>query len=275
MARILSISSQIVAGHVGHSASVFPLQCLGHEVMALPTILLPYHPGHGSPPPASIVRTDADTLEAVLTALEARGWLDGLDAVFTGYFAAAEQARLAAYWIERLKRASDCLYFCDPVLGDEGTDLYVAEDIALAMRDLVTLADIASPNRFEYRWLTGRDPSPGEPDAPGWKDVGPDWIVTSAAEAADWVETWVLAGSDSARLRTARIADPPKGTGDLFAGLALGRLLNGSRLADAAANAVSSVADTLLLGRGRSELALVDARDCFADPQSQVERHVF
>ena len=48
MARVLAISSQVARGHVGLAAIVPALQGLGHEVIALPTVLLSNHPGHGT-----------------------------------------------------------------------------------------------------------------------------------------------------------------------------------------------------------------------------------
>ena len=41
--NILSIQSHVVYGHVGHQASTFPLQRLGHEVWSLPTVLYSNH----------------------------------------------------------------------------------------------------------------------------------------------------------------------------------------------------------------------------------------
>ena len=43
---ILSIQSEVVAGHVGNAAARFALQRLGHEVWAVPTVLLSSHAGH-------------------------------------------------------------------------------------------------------------------------------------------------------------------------------------------------------------------------------------
>ena len=57
--RLLSISSQVAFGPVGNSAAVPALQARGHEVLAIPTIMLSNHPGHG--PPAGF-RTTADDL---------------------------------------------------------------------------------------------------------------------------------------------------------------------------------------------------------------------
>ena len=47
MARILAISSHVVRGNVGLAATVPALQSLGHEVWALPTVLLASRPGFG------------------------------------------------------------------------------------------------------------------------------------------------------------------------------------------------------------------------------------
>jgi pyridoxine kinase len=47
MAKVLAISSHVVRGHVGLAATVPALQYLGHEVWALPTVLLSSRPGLG------------------------------------------------------------------------------------------------------------------------------------------------------------------------------------------------------------------------------------
>ena len=47
MAKVLAISSHVVRGAVGLAATVPALQYLGHEVWALPTVLLSSRPGLG------------------------------------------------------------------------------------------------------------------------------------------------------------------------------------------------------------------------------------
>ena len=42
--HVISIQSQVVHGHVGNSAAVFPMQTLGVTVAAVPTTLLSNHP---------------------------------------------------------------------------------------------------------------------------------------------------------------------------------------------------------------------------------------
>jgi pyridoxine kinase len=43
---VIVISSHVVRGSVGNRAAVFALETLGYPVWALPTVILPWHPGH-------------------------------------------------------------------------------------------------------------------------------------------------------------------------------------------------------------------------------------
>lgn len=44
MTRVTSIQSQVVHGHLGDSAAIYPLRAKGAEVVAVPTALLSNHP---------------------------------------------------------------------------------------------------------------------------------------------------------------------------------------------------------------------------------------
>ena len=145
MAKILAISSQVVFGPVGLNAIVPALQAEGHDVLALPTVTLSNHPGHGKP------AGGAHDLASLIEALENINAFDRLDAVITGYFASAEQIDIAAALIEKLNPK---IILIDPVLGDHGK-LYVPLAVAEAIRDhLIPQATIAMPNAFELSWLT-------------------------------------------------------------------------------------------------------------------------
>ena len=153
MARVLAISSHVVRGHVGLAASVPALQWLGHEVWALPTVLLASRPGLGR-----LVRREmpAADLAAMLSALESDGCWAALDAVLAGYFPSPRAVTVAAEAIRRIGQTKPGIpVLVDPILGDAGR-LYVAQETAEAIRrELVPLATIATPNRFELQWLTG------------------------------------------------------------------------------------------------------------------------
>ena len=151
---VIVISSHVARGSVGNRAAVFALETLGHPVWAVPTVLLPWHPGHG---PATRIVPEPEQFSAFMMDLERAPWLGEVAAVLSGYLGDAGQAVHVAVLVEVVKAKNpNAIYVCDPVMGDAG-GLYVAEAVAEAMRDLLMpIADIATPNRYELEWMSGQ-----------------------------------------------------------------------------------------------------------------------
>ncbi len=212
MARILSISSQVVFGPVGNTAAVPAMQALGHEVLQIPTVLLSNHPGHGAP--TSTV-TDSSLLLDLATKVLA---LTPIDAVMTGYFVNAAQVEIVSRLI---KSVNPKCVLIDPVIGDHGK-LYVAGETASAIRDhLLPLATITTPNIFELGWLTSRTvASHQEAVSAARTFAAAETIVTSLHHGSD-IET-VLVTQDAEYTTASPVRDNvPNGTGDFLAGLYL------------------------------------------------------
>jgi pyridoxine kinase len=231
MARVLAISSQVAYGPVGLTALVPPLQAKGHEVLAVPTVTLSNHPGHG--PPAGF-RTRPEDMRAIFAALQGLGGLAGIDAILTGYFASPEQVHEAAQVIRAINPA---VVLVDPVIGD-GEALYVPEAVAQAIRDLLLpLATIITPNRFELAWLT-RQPVDDESQATvaaRLTGIG-EVLVTSVPDKGNELTTLLVTPGGSFRHRSSRLPQVPHGTGDFLSGAFLaGRLTlsEGEALAEA------------------------------------------
>ncbi len=216
MARLLIISSQVMRGRVGGSLAMPALECLGHEVWALPTILLSTRPGYGTVNKESF---PPEGMTAFTDALQADGALDNLDGVLTGYFPSAAHVETAASIVKRAKTTNaDCVYVCDPVMGDTDKGLYIAEDAAAAVRDkLVPLADIITPNLFEMEWLTGTADPLQAAKALGRETT----IVTSAETTETHIYNVLISGANLQKRGTKRFAAVPNGTGDLFSALVL------------------------------------------------------
>jgi pyridoxine kinase len=255
MARILAISSHVARGHVGLAASVPALQWLGHEVWALPTVVLASRPGLGR-----LVRREmpAADLAAMLQALESDGCWAALDAILTGYFPSPEAVTAAAEAIARIARAKPGIaVLVDPVLGDGGR-LYVARETAEAIRrELVPLATIAIPNRFELQWLTGA-PIAGAADLEGAaRRLGPETVVvTSAFETRETISTTLVTRSGSVERASPLRAGIPNGPGDLLAGLLLGHNLVGRSPTAALTAALADLDRVLAASVGQPVLRL-------------------
>jgi pyridoxine kinase len=260
MARILAISSQVASGHVGLSAMVPAWHALGHEVIALPTVLLANHPGRQA---TSGVRIEPDVLRSMLATLEANGRLEGLDAILTGYLPSAAHVAMAQEAVRLCKsKSARAIYLCDPVLGDDPKGLYIDPAAAAAIRDeLVPMADIVTPNRFELAWLTGL--AVDGPDAALIAARSLDrslTIATSIPAAGDMLATMAIGRGGVEKRLVRRRADAPNGTGDLLAALILDGVLYPERpLGRVLDDAVLAVERILVASAGRPEMALIDA----------------
>lgn len=258
MGTVLSISSQVVRGHVGNSAVAPAMRALGHDVWPVPTVILSNHPGHGS---CAGVMIQADDMEAMLVELWNSGWLTGCDAVLTGYFRDRTQVAAAAELIRALKgQKTDLLYCCDPVIGDHPGGLYVAEEIAVDLREqLLPLADMAVPNRFELEWLSGRPADTVRNALQAAKSLGlPDVTVTSVPAPDDHLAVARLVGSDAFVVTVDRLKQVPHGIGDLTTAFVLAGVLNGETPGEGLGNAVARSRHVLAASHMRDELNLTD-----------------
>lgn len=270
---VIVISSHVARGSVGNRAAVFALETLGFPVWAVPTVLLPWHPGHG---PATRIVPDAEQFAAFLGDLENAPWLGEVAAVLTGYLGAAGQADAVAALVEKVKAKNpSALYVCDPVLGDKA-GLYVPEPTATAIRDrLMPLADLATPNRYELEWLTGARAPDTAATISAARKAGPaSMLVTSAPTGHDGRLANLLVTRDSAlRAEHDAIAKAPNGTGDLTAALFLAHTLCGLDADRALALTTGSVVEILdkAAARGADELMLETDRPSLSQPQTMID----
>lgn len=244
MARVLAISSQVVYGPVGLNCIVPALQSGGHEVLAIPTILLSNHPGHGKPEGRATALAE---MSAMIAALEKLGTFENLNAVITGYFASAEQIEVVASLIAKLKCK---IILIDPVLGDHGK-LYVGQAVAEAIRDkLLPLATIVTPNAFELSWLTGLPTSNSEEAVHAARSLGvAEVIATSVVKSVSELSTLRIVSGQAETITAPIEAKVPNGTGDLLSGLYLSGIL-GPRPQSAFADAMAKLQQTIKHSKG-------------------------
>jgi len=268
---IIVISSHVVRGTVGNRAAVFALETLGFPVWAVPTIVLPWHPGHG---PATRIVPPADAFTAMLADLERAPWLGEVGGVLTGYLGDARQAEPVARLIAKVKAVNpSALHICDPVIGDRG-GLYVPERTAEAIRDkLLPLADIATPNRFELDWLTRRTSTDTATIIEAARTAGPATMIVTSAPAGDGRMGNLLVQREGAWLAGHEAIDkPPNGLGDMTAALFLAHRLGGLAPRDALVRTTGSVFDCLsaAVSRGSDELMLETDADLVRAPSTRL-----
>ena len=257
MSTVVSIQSQVVAGHVGNAAAVPQMQAAGLTVLAVPTVLFSNHPGHGR------FRgrvTDPTLVADLLLGLEEHGVLDDTVSIVSGYLGSRETGEAVAAFVDRaLVAGPGILYVCDPVMGDTGSGVFVAPGVVEVLRDeLVRRAHVLTPNQFELGLLVTERPVA----APGTGSVddlaaaartllGPAQlgVVVTGCYLVDTepgvIETVVVEGDTVTRVPSIKESDAPNGTGDLFNGALTAALATGATLADAARSAADAVSRAL------------------------------
>lgn len=255
---VIAISSYVMRGKIGNRAIVFALESLGYNTWSVPTVVLPWHPGHGR---ATRLQFEGEAFAAALGELGQSRWRSEVRAVITGYLANAAQADAIATLITSLRAENpELIYLCDPVIGDEG-GLYVAPETACAIRDrLLPLADITTPNRFELAWLTGRTLPDNTAAIDAALALGPAQVVVTSAHSMlkDGAAALYVDGKQALLAEHKLIENPPNGLGDLFSALFLAARLADAPPAEALEKSTASVFEALsrAVREGADELTL-------------------
>jgi len=269
--RVLSIQSSVAYGHAGNSAAVFPLQRLGHEVVAVHTVHLSNHTGYGAT--RGLWHTPGE-VGSVLEGIAERGVLPTIGAVLSGYLGDPEMGAVVLAAVASVKAANpEAVYCCDPVMGDVG-GFFVRPGIPEFFRDTVLPhTDVLTPNHFELEFLSGSSlPSLASvlEAADAVREQGPRVVlVTSVLHPeipADHLDTVVVSDDGAWAVTTPILPVTTAGSGDLTAALFLAHLHSGP--AEALARTVSSVYAVLATtaASGSSEIELVASQAVIADP---------
>ena len=275
--NVISIQSQVAFGHVGNSAAVFPMQVHGIDVMAVPTTLLSNRPGYKT------IRgrvLEEELLADLLRGIEERGAVETAQMILSGYLGSAGNAEVVADFVARAKAKNPALkYCCDPVLGDRDRGLFVHADIPPLVRDLLCpMADIVTPNHFEFEWLSGTKATTVEQLVTAARAFMPrSTLVVTSAELADTpdnaIESVAIECADAWRVRTPRLPINPNGTGDLFAALLTAARVRGLNTPDALSHAASAIFAVLerTAAAGTEEMRIVASAAQLVNPDRKFE----
>jgi pyridoxine kinase len=221
----------------GSLSAVIPiLSAMGIQVCSLPTAILSTHTG-------GFTKFHFRDLTADMRCIVDH-WRQlslSFDGIYSGFLGSSEQIEIVDDFIRAFRKDST-LVVIDPVLGDDGK-LYDTMGACMVdgMRSLIASADVITPNITEAALLLGLSgPATvsGTGEVKAWAralgDLGPKCvIITSVPEEHDR-GTSVLA-FDKGTGRFWKVACPYipacyPGTGDIFASVITGSLLQGDSL---------------------------------------------
>ncbi|MCH4239468.1 MAG: pyridoxamine kinase [Oscillospiraceae bacterium] len=214
------------------------LSSMGNEVCCLPTAVLSSHTG-GLP---GVVKKDM-TEEMPGFLRQWKALKIPFDGIYTGFLGNATQIEIVQEFIKTF-RGAGTLVMVDPAMADHGSlyATYTAE-MAEGTKKLCRQADIIVPNMTEAAMLLDEDYREG-PYTRTWVEetlhrltaLGPRVVVLTGV----WFAPELLGAAAYDRVTgetsyalSRHVPGSYPGTGDLFASVLLGALLNGHKLRDA------------------------------------------
>ena len=236
------------------------LSAMGAQVVPIPTALLSSHTGGFT---GLYFRDLTEDMRKIIAHFDELGLT--FDSVYSGFLGSAEQIEIVADFIRRFGEGA--LVAVDPVMGDDGK-LYqtYTEDLVEGMRRLCSIADVITPNLTEACFLVQREMpvlplancAQAEELARSLCDelsrrFGTKKIVVTGLHYNKMLANACFEGGELALVETPCFPRSFPGTGDIFASVLVGALMNGMELYDAVRKAADFTCHTIALSQDSPE----------------------
>lgn len=250
--KVAVINDYSSFGRCSLAASVPILSAMRIQCCAVPTAVFTNHTGFRNFSYADMT----DRMDAYIADWRATGL--SFSAIASGYLASERQIDYVRRFVDAFSASptptpTSPLVFIDPVMGDYGK-LYPSfrREVAEGLRALVPLADYLAPNLTEACVLAdcSYDPEMSEREiaalaaqlmTPRTKGL----VITGVPREGELVNFVLTPGAPLRTISTEKIGPDRSGTGDVFASVILGGLVNGKTLAEAVEKAVSFVSQAV------------------------------
>lgn len=263
--QLLVVSDIAGYGKVALSVMIPVLSKLGVNTHNLPTAVVSNTLDYGK---FEILDT-TDFMGKTLSVWDELGFK--FDAVTTGFVCNKDQVDMIVEYCKRPEN-KDCLVFCDPIMGDEGS-LYPGMDASIIdnMRTLMRCADYVVPNYTEAALLTGHKYS-SNPDTAevrsivdGLRELGPrSVIVTSVlSDNTHYVSCYDHVEDRYFDIPFDNIDMRFPGTGDIFSAVLTAGILNGDTLYTSVLRAMNLVCSLIEKNLGcKDAFRGIDIENC-------------
>ena len=248
MKHVLTIQDLSCVGRCSATVALPVLSAMGVQCSLLPTAVLSTHSAY----PGFLCRDLTEDLGPMASHWGSLGI--GFDGLYTGYLASPQQAAAVASILDRFRSKAQVV-LVDPAMADHGK-LYsgLPENFPEAMLALCRRADVILPNLTEAALLAGRayhpNPDAGELEAllTGLLALGPKAVlITGVGDRPGTTGFW--GGDREGRRFSYGLTPYPQsrhGTGDLFAAVVMGTLIQDENLENAGKKAADFVLRCLL-----------------------------
>lgn len=251
MKKVIAIHDLSCYGRASLTTIIPIMSVMGIQVCPMPTAVLSTHTG-GFGKPA--VLDLSDFIQGTK-----KHWKElslETQCIYTGYLGSAEQSKIIKEIISAFKK-ENTLLVVDPVLGDNGK-LYSSLDhnTVSAMKELVVVADVITPNITEVALLLDKkiedvnNAVEVEKYLTDLSKLGPKKIVITSAPSLkgdEYLDTITYNKDESivSRISMKKINKSYPGTGDAFASVLIGKLMEDVSLEESAEIASKYIAKSV------------------------------
>lgn len=242
MKKIAAIHDLSGFGRASLTVAIPILSYMGYQVCPLPTAILSAHSEYKDFRSFDLT----DQMQGIID-----HWKElhlHFDAIYSGYLASTRQMDIVARFFNDFGDKNNFI-LVDPVLGDHD-QLYpgMNPEMIVGMRKLCAKARVITPNLTEAAFLLNKATTTGvtRQEAVDWchqlSELGPEYVIITSAPSDNTKNVVTIAYNKTDR-RTWIVASdyvPASypGTGDAFASVITGCLLNGDSLPEAVDRAV-------------------------------------
>lgn len=228
MKRVVTMQDLSCLGKCSLTVAHPVLSAMGLSCSVLPTAVFSTHTGF----PGPVIRSLQDFARPAMDQWQAIG--ARFDGILTGYLANEQQAALALELMERFS-GPDTLVVHDPAMGDHGRRYSgIGPEVAQAHRQLCAKASLILPNATEVSLLTGL-PYREQPDeswcregARALAELGCGSVMLTGLQPQEGqVGFFFSDGNEDFVWAAPRVPRACHGTGDIFAAVVMGGLVQG------------------------------------------------
>lgn len=225
------------------------ISALKIQACVLPTAILSVHTGF----PTYYIDDYTDRMKSYM-----ENWKENnltFDGISTGFLGSVQQIELVLDFLRTFKKEGTTV-IVDPVMGDYGK-LYSSytEELCRGMRHLLPYADVITPNLTEAcRLLQIPYPEDGRTTLAELRDMagalsglGPGKLVITGIHCGEDIGNYIYErGAEPQLLKTKKIGSDRSGTGDVFAGIVSGIVVQGRPLTEAVRTAADFITKTMI-----------------------------
>lgn len=265
--KIAVVSAFAGFGHCSLAMALPVISALGVQCCPVPTSVLSNNTAY----PDCFFVDFTDKMQPYLETWEKLGLQ--FDGIYTGFLGSEHQAAIVQRMLKKF-RQPNTVVVVDPVMGDHGkTYRTCTPKVCAAIKELVSAADIITPNLTECCILTGevyREDFSEEALfslADKLRALGPKRVVITGVEAGDYLYN-VIADYDNRTIHKVRKAGIARcGTGDIFASIVAANAVKNISLTDAVVQASAFISKCIALSeeKGLEPRAGVCFEECLGE----------